>query len=139
MKTCSKCGELKTLDQFHKHKRRPNGLRAACKTCVNEANTRRRNADRSKHRETSRRSRIKNLYGLDPAAYDSMMREQGGRCAICQIHKDEAPRGYLCVDHCHETGAVRQLLCHNCNVVLGLVGESRATLKSMITYLEGHQ
>jgi len=43
----------------------------------------------------------------------------------------------LVVDHCHKTGVVRGLLCHNCNRALGLFHDSVDTMKRAITYLEG--
>jgi hypothetical protein len=45
----------------------------------------------------------------------------------------------LCVDHDHKTGKVRQLLCRNCNMVLGQVGDNANLLEEMIKYLQKHQ
>jgi hypothetical protein len=44
------------------------------------------------------------------SAIDALRRWQGGACAMCS-----ARRGSLVVDHCHETGLVRGLLCRSCN------------------------
>ena len=52
-----------------------------------------------------------------------------GRCAICRKSVD------LVVDHCHDTGSVRGLLCHNCNTGLGLFGDSQEVLQKAIEYL----
>lgn len=74
------------------------------------------------------------LYGLDPAEYERMFTEQRGLCAIC----GETPsnvRGFH-VDHDHDTGHVRGLLCHGCNVALGHLREDVARMRSMIEYVQ---
>lgn len=62
---------------------------------------------------------------------------QGNRCAIC---KEEEPRkGWrLSVDHDHQTGKVRGLLCSKCNTGLGQFKDSLALIRSVIAYLEFH-
>lgn len=56
---------------------------------------------------------LRNRYGITPEDYDRMLEEQGGVCAICE---GACPTGRrLAVDHDHETGRVRGLLCVNCN------------------------
>ncbi len=66
----------------------------------------------------TRKARLKHHYGLTPEDFDRMMLEQGGTCAICEqpfANKPYEPH----IDHCHETGEVRGLLCSPCNVALG--------------------
>ena len=70
-------------------------------------------------------------YGIDNKKYEQRVQEQEGKCAICK----KVPEKTLCVDHDHETGHVRALLCHTCNRCLGLAGESTETLQRMIDYL----
>lgn len=72
--------------------------------------------------------------------YETMLKKQGYRCAICSRHEDECATGnskhaHLYVDHCHETGRVRGLLCLQCNHVIGYAHDSIETLSSAITYL----
>lgn len=58
-------------------------------------------------------------YGLTTEQYDALLEAQEFRCALCRRHKDEFARGYaLAVDHDHETGAVRGLVCYRCNLTL---------------------
>lgn len=71
-------------------------------------------------------------YGLTKEQYLSMFNEQGGRCAICE--KVETDR-YLAVDHCHETGKVRKLLCKDCNTSLGKFNDSPDLLRKAAEYL----
>lgn len=84
-------------------------------------------------------NRRKRLYGVDGARYAEMLAVQDGGCAIC--HAPPNPEGKastqtLCVDHDHETGAVRGLLCHRCNKSLGGL-PTVVLLESAIRYLKG--
>lgn len=56
-------------------------------------------------------------------------------CEICGIPSTELKRG-LCFDHNHETGEFRGWICMRCNTAIGLVGENKETLLSIIKYLE---
>lgn len=72
--------------------------------------------------EQERRGRIKYRYGITVEQYDAMAEKQGGRCAVCRRPEARRLRGVvlpLSVDHDHETGLVRGLLCSRCNMVLG--------------------
>ena len=69
-------------------------------------------------------------YGLTIEQHDKMLEEHAGRCAICK-HKRK-----LHIDHDHETGKVRGLLCHYCNLILGLAKDSSAQLRSAARYLD---
>jgi len=67
-----------------------------------------------------------------------MEEEQGGVCFICQEPQQRSRNKYLCVDHCHDTGEVRKLLCHKCNAALGYADDSPDRLRRMAQYLEEH-
>jgi len=87
--------------------------------------------------EVARRSRERQLmkkYGLSPEDYNKMVTLQKGLCAIC---KHPPNKGNLFIDHNHSTGKVRGLLCHKCNIALGHVDNSVATLRAVIKYLAG--
>ncbi len=62
--------------------------------------------------------------------------EQDGRCAICGVHEGDVARKMLFLDHDHATGQPRALLCHHCNVGLGLFRERIEVLQAAIRYLE---
>jgi Recombination endonuclease VII len=64
------------------------------------------------------------------------MAEQDGKCKICGIPEDQAPRKTFDLDHDHVTDQPRALLCHNCNCALGLFRESPVVLAAAIRYLE---
>lgn len=89
---------------------------------------------RNKHKHVGKRrdEHLRRLYGISQAKYEEMLDAQGGVCAICE----EPPNGgkALAVDHCHETGVVRGLLCSGCNGSLGWYERRRVRVK---LYLEG--
>ncbi len=74
------------------------------------------------------------LYGLEPGQFDAMLAAQGGGCAICHEPASSDGRG-LHVDHDHETGRVRGLLCNSCNHGLGKFRDDPALLRAAIKYL----
>jgi len=77
------------------------------------------------------RARLKR-YGLAPEAYDLMLAEQGGVCAICRGPEVRT----FHVDHDHLTGRVRGILCASCNHVLGRMKDDPALLRAAAAYLE---
>lgn len=90
-------------------------------------------AYRKKCREAERRY----LYGVSGPAYDALVEQQNGLCAIC----GRPPRGSrgFAVDHCHDTDRVRGLLCTSCNVGIGNLGDDPQMLLRAYDYLTGDQ
>lgn len=79
-------------------------------------------------------------YNIDYKDYQQIYNRQNGKCFICQTEgftMAEHHRLKLVVDHCHTTGTVRGLLCHNCNRALGLLKDNTEYLNRAIKYLEG--
>lgn len=113
-KPCSRCKETKPLDQFAVEARGPAGRRSHCRRC-------------DKHESLMRR------YGLSIDEWERMAAEQGYCCASCKRQKP------LHVDHHHETGMVRGLLCGDCNKAAGLLHDSVTTATSLARYLAWHQ
>lgn len=70
-------------------------------------------------------------YGITKADVEAMLTRQRGRCLGCQILLEKP-----CIDHNHETGKIRGLLCSKCNTALGLVNEDPATLRRLMAYLD---
>jgi len=81
---------------------------------------------------------FKKSYGLTSAQIAVLVESQGGKCAICQRNAHDAAHGKLCVDHCHQTGRVRGMLCGNCNSAIGKLGDSSQLLRQAAAYLERH-
>lgn len=83
---------------------------------------------------------LKKSYGITLEEYQSMHEKQEGLCAICQTEGFKLRPEHsllLVVDHCHTTGKVRGMLCHNCNRALGLLQDNLENLQRAIAYLEG--
>jgi hypothetical protein len=83
-----------------------------------------------------RKHRLKKK-GLTVEAFAELLQLQGGRCALCEHeHVEGDMRRSLVVDHCHETGTVRGLLCHSCNRAIGLMHDDAQRLRYAAEYLE---
>lgn len=80
-------------------------------------------------------ARIQRKYGITHAEWKTMMDAQEGKCAICKESSDRK----LHVDHCHESGRVRQLLCYHCNRGIGEFKDKPALLTAAIAYLKKHK
>lgn len=77
-----------------------------------------------------------NRVSISSDQYSEFMSAQEGKCAICRCESGKNNRGdKLAVDHCHDTGKVRGLLCHKCNTAIGLMKDDRKTLQAAIDYL----
>jgi hypothetical protein len=82
-------------------------------------------------------------FGITQEQYEEMFRRQNGRCGICQKRHKPYKNGKgkvrnLSVDHDHETGKVRGLLCNRCNMALGMLGDTQDGLKAALRYLRSH-
>ena len=163
MKRCKRCGLEKALEDFYRSAGMRDGHRNDCKACNleekrqryladpaavkarvkrwQEENPERLNAYRRARRlepEVKRRERaghLKRKYGITIEQYDDMLDTQGGGCAICKRPPRDIP---LHVDHDHETGAVRGLLCFPCNNALADFRENRQLLLEAVGYLMAH-
>lgn len=82
---------------------------------------------------------LRRNYGITLEAYNEIQAEQGAVCAICRTHDVTTKSDRLFVDHDHETGAVRALLCHRCNAGLGYFKDNIELMKCALSYLEFYQ
>lgn len=167
LKTCARCKTDKPLDDFAADKRRPDGKGSYCLECNREkcraghtkhrekriaaqrkfreenleaVRERRRNWDKE-NPEKVREGTLKRNYGLTLEQYREMLHEQAGVCAICGQPETCTYKGKvrdLCVDHDHETGRVRQLLCAVCNLLIGKAGDDPVLLEKAAIYLRKH-
>jgi 5-methylcytosine-specific restriction endonuclease McrA len=109
------------------------------KTCSPQCQKTARQAYGKEYFEVNRKAiRLKDTarrYGISLDALRDLIDESNGTCHICgqtDVGKE------LAVDHDHQTGAVRGLLCQRCNIMIGMALESTATLLAAIAYLERH-
>ena len=164
MKRCRDCGEFKPLSEFYKAPGMRDGHRNDCKSCNLAAKAERYRADPEKaiarvrkwqqenaerlhayQRERRQRPDVKakeraghlrRKYGISPEEYEALLHAQGGRCAICR--REPNPKISLHVDHDHELGTVRGLLCVRCNNGIALFDESHEVLRDIAAYLDAH-
>lgn len=130
MKKCTKCGETKELSEFHNDLKQKDGLRSWCKECV------RAYAAEHRLRPKSRNDRFKLQYGITLEEAEDLYHKQEGKCAICGEFKGSLSKSAgLYIDHDHESGKVRGLLCNSCNVALGLMKDNPDLLKKAQFYL----
>lgn len=85
---------------------------------------------------TNWRCNIKRRYGITIKQYDTMYEQQDGHCAICGKELIKGVVNGCCIDHCHETGKVRGLLCDSCNVGLGRFNDNPDTLIKASSYIK---
>ena len=93
----------------------------------------------AKRKIAAREQRLKK-YGLTPKSYNKMVESQKGVCAICAtdpyIKNNRGQKKTLVIDHCHDTGKVRGLLCDKCNRAIGLLGDDYNILLQAICYIK---
>ena len=137
MKTCKTCGQTKPLDDFYKVNKKSKYHVGTCKVCT--IKKQQDNYDPLKKRNEN----LKRNYGITLEEYLTRLAEQNYQCKVCGTTDPggrQSGRGgsadTMVVDHCHETGRVRGLLCHRCNRCLGLLSDEVTVLRNMIKYLE---
>ena len=146
MKTCRKCKETKPLTEFYKNKDSKDGHLNACKKCQSEQMKESHSENRDErikkmkdynskpeNKERARCLQLQRRFGITLDDYNQMFTEQNGCCAVCGKHEKEQAKA-LAVDHDHETGEVRELLCHACNVSFGLLREDPEIILSLLAY-----
>lgn len=88
---------------------------------------------RKRNPRAAKNADLKKSFGITIDEYERMLAQQDGRCAAC---KGEPGARALAVDHCHESGLVRGLLCHPCNTALGLLRECPSRMNALKDYIK---
>lgn len=146
-KICGRCKEEKPASEFSPDNHIIDGLRSKCKECerqhyyqpgvkerIDENRANWTEEQRRKSRDSSKRSKLKRQYGLTEEDLKDILEKQDGACAICG--GPPGKQGFH-IDHNHDTGKVRGLLCGVCNTSLGGFRDSTQVLESAILYLKG--
>ncbi len=131
---CTKCKKVKLLTKFTKRSDRPSGKACWCKGCLNEWRRKDKEGRKEHYERYEFQRSLKRYYGITVDHYERMLAQQKGRCACCGQHQSMFKRR-LHVDHCHETGEIRGLLCTQCNPGIGYLQHSIPRLKKAILYL----
>lgn len=84
-----------------------------------------------------RNKQLRYKYGITLEDFNKMLIEQDAKCAIC-ASPHAGRNGTFNVDHCHATGKVRALLCHDCNTALGKFKDSPELMRKAADYIEKH-
>lgn len=145
-KFCHSCQTQKSFSDFYKNCSKPDGLSGMCKPCTLISNQKRYQTKNGKEKKRlyTREYRKKNtrkdtynpiksrkkLYGISETDYQQMLIDQQNQCGICKKSKP------LVVDHCHQTGKIRGLLCHRCNSSLAAFGDNIAGVIVAVDYLK---
>lgn len=138
---CTMCNVEKSVDEYWKDRSKKHGLSARCKSCKTALfNEYRKKGGYDKKRywkdpQGERERHLQRKYGITQTDYDDMFASQGGECAICHKTQDTS----FNVDHDHDTGEVRGLLCSNCNRMIGYASDNKETLANAIDYLSSRK
>ena len=153
MKRCACCKKHKEKSEFYKRSNRKSGLSCYCKACVKVkyggdyrkeynvmfAMKQKEEYNNSQEiRNKKKNYELKSNFGITLEDYNRMFEEQEGCCAICRKHQSDIKRA-LAVDHDHETGEVRGLLCHKCNSTIGFANDDLEILSNAIGYLKKYK
>lgn len=141
---CASCGEDKPLAAYSPSVAgRGNGKCKPCNAALQRAwvakNPRAARAifERATTSGSRKNTALMYRYGITSEEYARMVEAQCGACAIC--NQPPVGKAKLCVDHDHQTGAVRGLLCMKCNIALGRLGDSIEGLRRALAYLRKHE
>jgi len=165
-KKCCICEKEKSIDQFHKRTGSIDGLRCDCKSCrkdkkvknyekstkkcsscnIEKPNTeeffnirnngircRTRSLCKECHKKSMRKAHLTRRYNMSQEDYELLYNLQQGKCRICDQFYEK-----LFIDHNHDSGEVRELLCNNCNSGIGYLKENIDFLKNAIKYINHH-
>tara|TARA_R110002074_G_scaffold141443_2_gene287877 strand:- start:1250 stop:1669 length:420 start_codon:yes stop_codon:yes gene_type:complete len=137
MKQCRICHDKKDIDQFYLCKRKggnPEARHTECKQCAKD----RVKLANATNPDRARNSHLLRNYGITLDTFNGMVSTQNSRCACCGTAEPRGKHDQWCVDHDHVTNKVRELLCKDCNIVLGIVSDSPTHLKQLIQYIAKH-
>ncbi|MEA2702103.1 MAG: hypothetical protein QOD63_48 [Actinomycetota bacterium] len=165
MKVCKKCGLTKPIDDFYRSPGMRDGRRNDCKACnlaskherylanpeAAKARVKRwQQENPERYRENQRRMRatpagkerqraghLKRKDGITLKQYNELLASQGGCCAICG--REPRPDISLHLDHDHESGELRGILCFRCNNALGDFDDDPSLLHAALAYLRSYQ
>lgn len=124
-KKCPRCKKIKQAIEFNLKSTGTDGLQSWCISC--------QVGSRSPRETKSLWLQYK--YGMSLFDYERLLEKQNNVCAICG-QGETRPNKALAVDHCHETGKVRGLLCQRCNTMLGGSKDNTEILAKAIEYLK---
>jgi hypothetical protein len=131
MKVCSKCNIEKTFSEFNKDKTKQDGFRTICKKCRVASSASYYSENTGTIRQKVKEYWLRSRYGMEMKDLEALLASQGYCCPIC---KEKIKNSYH-IDHNHDTGEVRGLLCGCCNRGLGIFKDSPSRIQNAFQYL----
>lgn len=119
LRTCKYCQTEKSEEEFYRTSSR-------CKVCQAQYYT----DNKERFKPFVKDSHLKRNYNLSLKEFDSILKTQNGGCNICG-REDRT----LCVDHCHDTGKVRGILCRQCNTGIGQFNDDPVLIEKALEHL----
>ncbi len=139
MQICKKCGKKKPIARFstyinHRSPDKTVYRRTECKDCGNTYGKtwKKRNPEQSRHQNLKRRVK---KFGLTTEIFYKIHEAQKGLCEVCGCYPF---RALLTMDHDHDTGEFRGLICEGCNSSMGHAKDDPKLLRELALYLEKH-
>jgi hypothetical protein len=167
-KVCRLCRRTLPVEKFYKARGTRDGRRGECRDCFQQqrvdrmaarpeliqaardrtkrwqqdnpdryAEQQRRKIESGAYARALRKHFLKKKYGLTVEEYDRMLADQGGVCYLCG--RPPRQNSSLHVDHCHDTGKVRRLLCFSCNAGIGHLQHDPELLTRAAQYVAAHR
>lgn len=137
---CTRCGRSLPRAAFYtwadRHRPGRRYFRPKCRQCMGaeQAPYRKGYRQTEKYQRTNRDRWLRKKYGIGADEYDALLKKQEGRCAICRTDQPggPTPTSSFHVDHSHDDGRVRGLLCRACNTALGLLAEDPTRISALL-------
>lgn len=125
--------------ELEKERKKKDYLRNKEKYRIKNKNWRKNLKNKEKQKIYNKKSHLKIRFGLSVEEYDTMIKKQNNKCASCGITFNENNNSERpCIDHDHKIGKIREILCNNCNLTLGIMSDDAEKLINLVKYLEKH-
>jgi len=135
MKQCSRCKEKKDLSLFSKDTARKDGHNHRCKACHSDVGKEwKQRADPQKLKENQYKAHIKHKYGVSIEWVEERLAAHDYKCKVCETEM-KLHTNTVAIDHCHETGEVRDVVCKKCNLAMGQFRDDPKLIEKAIDYL----
>lgn len=144
---CTTCGVSKRLAEFPKNSKCSEGRTRVCKLCTNSKSREwlsevgKNDPEFLQRRFESQEKEKARKYKITVEDLRNMREQAKGLCSVCNLPPTLNGKSSMSlhIDHCHETGRVRGLLCARCNLTLGRAEDDPELLRKLASYLERHK
>jgi len=135
MKFCRDCEGTKPISEFNADARNPDKKQTYCRDCQK---LRAKNWYKNPKNKVAKRNKdLITKFNITLDEFNALIASQNNACAICKHAFSHAKNANM--DHCHASGGLREVLCRQCNIGLGLFKDSVQTLETAIQYLIKHK